>query len=106
MNNRLHQLKTMLEDDPKDSFLLFAVAKEYEKLGDLEHALDTFIKLKDLDAEYVGLYYHLGQLYQELDENDKAMEVYNEGIQIAKKQSDFHALSELNNVKTNLEMEL
>ena len=106
MSDRLNQLKLMLDQDPNDSFITYAIAKEYEKLDQLKNALDTYISLMNNDPEYVGLYYHLGQLYEQLDENDKAMEIYESGILIAKKQSDFHALSELNGVKTNLEMDL
>ena len=106
MSERLIQLKEMLADDPKDSFLCFAIAKEHEKLGNLEEALEMYLVLKGNDPEYVGLYYHLGQLYEILEQHENALKVYDEGIQIAKKQSDFHALSELNGVKTNLEMEL
>ncbi len=104
--NRLNQLKALLEDDPSDSFLLFAVAKEYETLNDLDLSLEYFLKLLDTDPDYVGLYYHLGKLYETLDDESKALKTYNDGINVCKKQSDWHALGELNNAKTNLELNL
>jgi tetratricopeptide (TPR) repeat protein len=96
----------MLKEDPEDSFVLYAVAKEYEQLDDLEKALETYNKLKEADHDYVGLYYHLGKLYEILEEPDKALEAYAEGIDVAKSLADFHALSELNTAKTNLEIEM
>ena len=103
-NNRIDTLLAFLKDDPEDSFVIFALAKEYEKVGTKKKAIDTFVKLKELDPNYVGLYYHLGALHEELGDKEKAIKTYEEGIAIAKKLADFHALSELHNAKTNLEV--
>jgi len=54
----------------------------------------------------VGLYYHLGKLYEELGETDLALLTYEDGVSVAKKAADFHALSELHNAKMNLEIEI
>jgi hypothetical protein len=48
----------------------------------------------------------LGKLYEEFEEFEKALSIYDEGIALCKKISDFHALSELNNARTNCELEL
>lgn len=103
-NNRIESLLNFLNEDPEDSFVRFALAKEYEKMGTLKKALDTYLSLKEMDANYVGLYYHLGGLYENLNEKNKALQTYEEGITVAKKIADFHALSELHNAKTNLEI--
>lgn len=105
-NSRLTKLMTFLEASPDDSFLLFAIAKEYEKLGTVDKALEYYLKLTNTDADYVGTYYHLGKLYEEEELGEKALEVYQTGIEIAKKIKDQHALSELMGAKMNLEMEL
>ncbi|MEE9438040.1 MAG: hypothetical protein V3V14_03500 [Saprospiraceae bacterium] len=104
--NRIETLKQFLAEDPEDSFIMFALAKEYEKIGTLKAALETYLDLKSMDVNYVGLYYHLGALQIELGDKESALTTYTEGIEIAKKQADFHALSELHTVKTNLEIEL
>ena len=102
--NRIESLLGFLKEDPDDSFVRFALAKEYEKLGTLKKALDTYLELKKSDPNYVGLYYHLGGLYEVLQEKQNALNVYEEGITVAKKLADFHALSELHTAKTNLEI--
>lgn len=101
---RLDKLLRFHESDPSDTFILFALAKEYETLSQVDKALSYYIKLKDIDPEYIGLYYHLAGLYSVLGQNQVALEHYNEGIEIAKKAGDFHAVSELQNAKVNLEI--
>lgn len=103
---RLETLKTMLENDPEDSFVRYAIGKEYESISEYDLALKHFNYIRQNDQQYVGMYYHLGKLYEKMDEPEKALLAYDEGIQVAKKIPDFHALSELNNAKLNLEMEM
>jgi tetratricopeptide (TPR) repeat protein len=104
--DRLEKILGMLESDPEDSFLRYAVAKEYESLSDYKMSLDHFMVLRAKDPDYVGLYYHLGKLYEKLDNQELALQIYDEGIVVSKKLQDFHALSELNSARLNLEMEL
>lgn len=101
---RLQKLQTMLEERPSDPFLLFAIAKEYESDGQLDKTLKYYLQLQDADPEYMGLYYHLGKLYAAIQEEQLALKVYKQGIELAKSKSDFHALSELNNAKMELEI--
>jgi tetratricopeptide (TPR) repeat protein len=103
--NRIDTLLNFLKDDPSDSFLMFALAKEYEKIGTLKKALDTYNTLRENDPDYVGLYYHLAALQLELSMPEKAIETYDKGIEIAKKVADFHALSELHTARMNLDVD-
>ncbi len=103
---RLTKLLSFLIDSPEDAFLLFAIAKEYEKLEQYDKALNYFSSLRKKSPEYIGLYYHLGKLYELIQQERLALSIYAEGIELAKKQGDFHALSELNTAKMNLEIQL
>jgi tetratricopeptide (TPR) repeat protein len=100
-NNRLNQLKDLLQNSPEDSFLLFALAIEYYKQNQLTEAEDHFNKLLKTDPGYVGQYYHYGKLLVETGRLDLALNIYDEGIAIAKAQKDFHAVSELMNARNN-----
>jgi len=102
---RIDQIEKLLKEDPSDSFLLFALAKEYEKLENLDHALNTYQKLLDVDHKYVGLYYHLGKLYEILDKKENALSTYDQGIKIAQEAKDLHSLSELQSAKMNCEID-
>jgi len=103
--NRLERLHGMLEEDPKDSFLLFALAKEYEKMNDVDLAISYYEDLVKNDSNYTGVYYHLGAAYQSKGNKAKAVEIYKTGIEICKQVKDQHALSELKTVLMNLEIE-
>lgn len=103
--DRLLQLLEMLEESPRDSFLLFATGKEYENLEDQEQALDYYKLLESTDPSYVGLYYHLGKLLEKMERPEEALQTYLKGMDIARGQNDHHAYSELASAKLNLEME-
>jgi len=103
--NRIDTLLKFLEEDPNDSFIMFALAKEYEKIGTLKKALDTYMQLREMDPNYVGLYYHLAALQLELKLPDEALVTYDQGMIVAKKAADFHALSELHTARTNMDID-
>ena len=102
--SRLNRLLEYYQSESSDAFIIFAIAKEYENSERFDKALDFYLELKKKDPEYIGLYYHLAKLYEILDKTDLAMETYEAGLNLAKKLKDFHALSELNNAKMNLEI--
>ncbi|MBT8220336.1 MAG: tetratricopeptide repeat protein [Bacteroidia bacterium] len=93
--SRIEQLKDFLKESPEDSFLRFALAKEYEKSHQTERALAFFTQIANDDPEYVGLYYHLGKLYLNMGEVRKSFDTYTKGMEVARSQDDKHALSEL-----------
>lgn len=101
-STRLEQLLNFYKSSPEDSFLLFALAKEYEKLGQQQQALEHYLKLHQSDPEYIGLYYHLGKLYERLNEPQKAWNTYTEGLDRAAQAGDQHARSELAGARLNL----
>ncbi|MEI6410237.1 MAG: tetratricopeptide repeat protein [Bacteroidota bacterium] len=103
MQSRRAYLLQLLNSAPNDTFVLFALAKEFEKSGELQDALDYYLKLQATDPAYVGLYYHLGKLYEQLGNGEQALETYRNGIEVARNQGDMHAMSELNGAKLNLE---
>ena len=53
--NRIEQLKLIIVDKPTDTFALFALAKEYEKINDLQNAVQLFEKLLVLSLIHIFL---------------------------------------------------
>lgn len=98
-SNRLKQLYQFLQDRPSDEFLLFAIAKEYEGLGNEEKAESYYLKLQDVNPKYVGTYYHLGKLYERAEDFEIALLTYEKGMEIAKNIGDRHAYGELQGAK-------
>jgi tetratricopeptide (TPR) repeat protein len=105
-SERLFQLMELHQENSADTFLLFAIAKEYEGLNDDGEALHYYQQLLEVDPHYVGVYYHLAKLYERRNLFMQAVETYSSGMEVARKLGDQHALAELSNAKTNLEMEL
>ncbi|MEM7106212.1 MAG: tetratricopeptide repeat protein [Bacteroidota bacterium] len=99
---RLDLLKKYLADAPGDPFLLFAVAKEYEKLEEKDSALSYYLRLKQEDPTYVGTYYHLGKLYESKGEIENAFFTYKAGMVVAKNAGDQKSLEEIAGAKLAL----
>lgn len=99
---RLERLLDFHEENPADTFILFALAKEYENMGELESSLQFFNKLLEADPNYIGAFYHLGKLYEQLSKPEKAYAVYKTGMEVARKRGDDHALHELAAARLNL----
>lgn len=102
--NRLEQLLDLLKEQPNDSFLFFAIAKEYEKSEAYPEALDWFTQLRSIDPGYTGLYFHLGKLEEKLGHTAAARAVYEDGIRICRQAGDQHALSELQGALMNMDI--
>jgi tetratricopeptide (TPR) repeat protein len=103
---RIERLKSIIVDNPNDTFAIFALAKELEKVGELIEASQLLEKLLVVDKLYIGAYFHLAKIYEQLDEIKKALNIYEEGIIVAQQLNDKHTLSELKNAKMNLEIEM
>lgn len=103
MINRLQYLTQLLESSPKDSFVLFALAKEYEGAGDDVQALSFYLRLLESSPAYIGTYYHLGKLYERREDFQNAILTYKQGIEVSRQAGDRHAQSELQGALLNLE---
>jgi len=93
--DRIIKIKEMLESSPKDSFLRHALALEYIKLGEQESAQKTFEQLLEDDPNYVGSYYHIAKLMEDLNDKNAAIQWYEKGMEIAKQLNERHAYNEL-----------
>src|SRR5437867_4937750 len=93
--NRIEILKGFLKDSPNDSFLRYALALEYIKLGQNDEAVQAFEAVRNTDPEYLATYYQLGQLYQKLGQKHDAEKTFRTGITVATRAGNEHTRSEL-----------
>lgn len=93
-NNRIEQLLSFLAKEPNDSFLLYALAMEYSK-ADIEKSLALYEQLLREHASYLPTYYQAAKLYEELEEEERASEIYQKGIALSEQSQDEHTLKEL-----------
>ncbi len=93
--DRIEKLKEYLAKEQKDSFLQHALALEYIKIGDDAEARKLFIEIILREPTYIGTYYHLAKLLERTGETDKAIKIYLQGMEHAKRAGDTHAYNEL-----------
>jgi tetratricopeptide (TPR) repeat protein len=93
--DRIERLKDFLATSPHDSFLKHALALEYLKQGDVEAAKKEFEELLRENENYIGSYYHLAKIHEQANEKERAIAVYNKGMEKAKLADDDHAYREL-----------
>jgi Tfp pilus assembly protein PilF len=93
--DRIAKLNEFLKANPADSFVQHALALEYIKLGDDEQARGLFEDILKREPGYIGSYYHLAKLLERNDKTEEAIQVYEKGMEEAKKAGDNHAFGEL-----------
>jgi len=99
-------LASNIQKDPDDLFSKFALALELLKINEVQKAQLLFETVLKQDSGYVGVYYHLGKLYQSKEQYDKALQTFRDGVQIAGTKQDQHAKSELREAIQQLRFEI
>ena len=94
-STRLESLKSLVAQNPQDSFLRYGLAMEYRNGGDLESAMHEFQALMEANPDYSATYFHAGQTLERLGRLEEARAVYQQGIEITTCKGDQHARSEL-----------
>jgi tetratricopeptide (TPR) repeat protein len=92
---RLDILKSMVAQNPNDSFSRYGLAMEYRSGGDLEAAIREFRALIEVNPNYGYAYFHGGQTLERLGRLEEAAELYRQGIEAAIRSGDQHARSEI-----------
>ena len=93
--SRIEKLLEFIKTSGEDSFLQHALALEYVKIGNEEAARELFTAILAREPSYTGSYYHLGKLYERLVEYGKAIETYQQGMEITRLAGDKHSYNEL-----------
>lgn len=87
----------------KDSFLQHALALEYIKIGKDEEARELFNEILLREPTYIGSYYHLAKLLERAGDFDRAIRVYQRGMEEARKAGDNHTYNELQGALEEIE---
>jgi Tfp pilus assembly protein PilF len=95
MSDRLTKLTAMLEREPNDTFLIYGLALEHKKLGDLPQAVKLLARVIELDPGYSYAYHQQGLAYESMGDLDSAKRSYRAGIQAAQDKGDTHAAGEI-----------
>jgi len=94
-STRLETLRSMVAQDPNNSFLRYGLAMEYRNAGDLGAAIGEFRALRETNPDYSAAYFHGGQTLERLGRVEEARQWYQEGIEVTTRRGDLHARGEL-----------
>jgi tetratricopeptide (TPR) repeat protein len=81
----------------------YGLAMEYRAAGDHDRARATFAKVHELDPSYVPAYFMCGQLLAELGLIPEARAELAQGIDVATRVGDQHALLEMRGLLQTLD---
>lgn len=101
--SRLESVRKMLQDEPDDLFLNFALAMEYLKAGQQEEALAQLARAREIDPDHVPAYLQAGQALVALGRKAEAKTVLTEGMAAAERKGDRHAADQMRNMRNLLD---
>lgn len=99
---RKEKIEAMLRDDPNDQFLRYSLAMELRKDPDVELCIPWFRGLMVDSQPYVAAFFMLGQHLVAQDRIEEARTVLRDGIEEARRQSNFHAAGEMSELLISL----
>ena len=89
------QILTMLNDEPDDVFLNYALGKAYVEAGKADEGIAQFQKTLELDADHVASYFQMAQAFAVEGRTDEARTTATQGIEVARRVGDSHAEMEM-----------
>lgn len=98
---RIQMLEQRIKESDDDPFYIYALALEY-KGSEPKKCLELLEETQKKFPDYLPTYYQLAEILQEYEQRDKALSIYNIGIELAEKKSEIKTLAELKNAKQNL----
>ena len=93
--DRMTKLQHLLQKEPHDPFLLYAMALEYKKIGHYHQALLYLGRVMQQDGNYCVAYLQSGQVHELAGDLNAARDAYRTGVIAAKKKGDMHAAEEM-----------
>ncbi len=104
--DKAKRLAAYIKKNPTDSFSKFALALEFLKTDDVNKARILFEDIRVNDPGYVGVYYHLGKVYELLGRLQDAKHTYEQGVLLATERGDQRTTAELNEMLAELKFEM
>lgn len=94
--SRINMLLSLLNSEPNDVFTNYALAIEYASENDFAKAEKQFLRVLEIDKNYLPCFYQLGQLKEKTNNIDVALKFYYKGLELAKTQGNNKAVNEIN----------
>jgi tetratricopeptide (TPR) repeat protein len=104
VSDRRTKLEKLLQADPADTFVLYALAQEHGKAGDHTKAIDLYDRLLTTDPNYFYAYFFKARSLAELNRVDDAKTVVADGLKRATVAGDAKASNELAGLQMELDL--
>ncbi len=101
-SDRLKKLLKLLEKDPDDPFMHYAVGLEYISMKRYREGIAELQDLLQRDSRYVPAYHQLGLLFAQLRKKDEAISILQQGIRVAADVGDQHERVEMEEILGDL----
>ncbi len=85
----------LLAAEPNDPFLLYSLAMEEVKSGNVAEACEAFDRITTIDPDYVAAYHQKGQALMQDGQNEEALQVLQVGVERANAAGNDHAAAEM-----------
>jgi predicted Zn-dependent protease len=102
-SERMQSLQRMLQKEPDDLFLLYAIALEHRKAGEFADALRYLAEVLKRDPLYCVAYQQMAQVHESAGDVPAAKAAYRDGIASALRKGDLHSKEEMENALAMLE---
>jgi len=96
------QIQNLLEKEPNDPFLLYALAQDHAKQNEHEEAVQSFKQTLEHDPDYCYAYFHMARSLQALGRDDEALRTLDEGLATAQRVNDPKAISEISSFRATI----
>ena len=93
--SRINELEILLESNPDDPFINYALAREYEKESSTIQAILMYEYLVNQHPNYIATYYHYARFLYEAGNRNQAIVLLHQGIEWGVKENDMHAVGEM-----------
>lgn len=93
-NQRLQKLIAMHQEQPDDTFLVYAIGMEHLGAGELHAAKDFFLQTIQIDQGYTAAYYQLGIILNRLEHQNEALTYLEKGYKLAQHKKDLKTMNE------------
>jgi hypothetical protein len=92
---RLEKIREMLEREPHDVFLRYALAMELDSAGNVAESRQIYAELMHGDPPHLPSFFRTAQIQARLGEHTEAAQTLTEGIRLAHQQGDAHTAMEM-----------
>lgn len=93
--SRIKELEKILDDNPDDPFIIYALAREYEQSLATMQALLMYEHLVTDHPAYIATYYHYAKILYSAGNRNEGIRMLERGIKWGMKEKDMHAVSEM-----------